>query len=167
MQSKELMMKFMTTLSVTAAGLLLAGTALAQPYGMGPDMMGGYGMGPGMMGGYGGAYGMVPGGMRGDPDGAFASLKLSPDQRKKIADIQATSSKAMWQLMGTMHEQGYHMQGMYGPGSVDEAGARKSFQTVTESRQAMFDLQLDTRKKIDGVLTKEQRERLAQYGHQR
>lgn len=164
-------MKFMTALSVTAAGRLLAGTALAQPYGMGPDMMGGYGgghgMGPGMMGGYGGAYGMGPGGMRGDSEGAFASLKLSPDQRKKIADIQATSSKAMWQLMGSMHEQGYHMQGMYGPGSVDEAAARKSFQTMTESRQAMFELQLDTRKKIDGVLTKEQREQLAQYGHQR
>lgn len=38
---------------------------------------------------------------------------------------------------------------------------------MAESRQAMFDLQLDTRKKIDGVLTKEQREQLTQYGHQR
>jgi hypothetical protein len=36
------------------------------------------------------------------------------------------------------------------------------FQTMTETRQAMFDLQLDTRTKIDGVLTKEQREQLAQ-----
>jgi hypothetical protein len=53
------------------------------------------------------------------------------------------------------------MQGMYGPGSMDEAGARKSFQTMTKTRQAMFDLQLDTRKKIDGVLNKEQREQLA------
>ncbi len=163
-------MKFMTTLSVTA-GLVLAGTALAQPYGMGPDMMGaygggnsgGHGMGPGMMGG----HGMGPGGIRDSPDGAFASLKLSSDQREKIAEIQATSSAAIWQLMGTKHEQGHHMQGMYGPGNVDEAAARKSFQTMTESRQAMFELQLDTRKKIDGVLTKEQLEELAQYGHQR
>lgn len=45
MQIKELMMKLMTTLSVTTTGLLLAGTALAQPYGMGPDMMGSYGGG--------------------------------------------------------------------------------------------------------------------------
>jgi Spy/CpxP family protein refolding chaperone len=166
MQHKELMMKFRTTLSVTAAGLLLAGAALAQSYGMGPNMMGGhndghgsgYGMGPGMMGG----YGMGQGSMRGSPNGALASLKLSADQRKKIADIRSTSSKAMWQLMGTMHEQDGHMQGMYGPGGMDEAGARKSFQTMTETRQAMFDLQLDTRKKIDSVLTKEQREQLAQ-----
>ena len=72
----------------------------------------------------------------------------------------------MWQLMGTMQEQSFHMRGMYGPGSVDEAAVRKSFQTMTESRQAMFDLQLETRKKIDGVLTKEQREQLAHGGDQ-
>ena len=162
-------MKFKTTLTVTAAGLLLVGTALAQPYNMGHDWMGGHGggygsgqgMGPGMMSSHGG-QGMGPGAMRGNPDGTFSSLKLSADQRKQIADIRATSSKAMWQLMGTMHEQDGHMQGMYGPGSVDEAGARKSFQTMTETRQAMFDLQLDTRKKIAGVLTQEQREQLAQ-----
>ncbi len=161
-------MKFKTTLTVTAAGLLLAGTALAQQYNMGHDRMGGHGggygsgqgMGPGMMGGYG--MGMGPGGMRGNPDAAWTNLKLSADQRKQIADIRATSSKAMWQLMGTMHEQDDHMQGMYGPGNMDEAGARKSFQTMTQTRQAMFDLQLDTRKKIDAVLTKEQHEQLAQ-----
>ena len=149
---------------------------------MGHDMMGGHGnsgghgdgcgMGPGMMGGYGGGtgggygagmgMGMGMGGMRGNPDGALASLKLSADQRKQIANIRSTSAKAMWQLMGTMHEQDDHMQGMHGPGGVDEAAARKSFQTMTQTRQAMFDLQLDTRKKIDGVLTKEQREQLAQ-----
>lgn len=37
------------------------------------------------MGRYGGAYGMGPGGMWGD--GAFASLELSPDQRKKIDGV--------------------------------------------------------------------------------
>jgi Spy/CpxP family protein refolding chaperone len=100
--------------------------------------------------------------MQGNTDGAWSNLKLSADQRKKIADIRSISSKAMWQLMGTMHEQDGHMQGMHSPGAVDEAAARKSFQTMTETRQAMFDLQLDTRKKIDGVLTKEQREQLAQ-----
>jgi Spy/CpxP family protein refolding chaperone len=166
MQHKKLKMKFKKALTVAAAGVLLAGSALAQQYNMGHDMMGGhgsgygsgYGMGPGMMGG----MGVGTGGMRGNADGAMASLKPSAEQRKKIADIRATSSKAMWQLMGTMHEQDDHMQGMYGLGAVDEAAARKSFQTMTESRQAMFDLQLDTRKKIVGVLTKEQREQLAQ-----
>jgi Spy/CpxP family protein refolding chaperone len=168
------MMKFKTTLTATAAGLLLAGTALAQQYNMGHDMMrghgggygGGQGMGLGMMGDHGGGYGMGMGmgmgGMRGDAGIAWANLKLSADQRKQIAEIRATSSKAMWQLMGTMHEQNDHMQGMRSLGGVDEAAARKSFQTMTETHQAMFDLQLDARKKIDGVLTKEQRDQLAQ-----
>jgi Spy/CpxP family protein refolding chaperone len=190
MQHKELTMKFKKTLAATAAVLLLAGQALAQSHGMGHDMVrghggggcgGGQGMGPGMMGGYGGSHGMGMGmggmggmgsmggmggmgmgGMRGDTNSAWTNLKLSADQRKQIADIRATSSKAMWQLMGTMHEQDGHMQGMHSPSGVDEAAARKSFQTMTQTRQAMFDLQLDTRKKIDGVLTKEQREQLAQ-----
>ena len=64
---------------------------LAQPYGMDPGMMGGYrgaGMRPGMMFDY--------------ANEAYAGLELTPEQRKKIADILADTSKAVWQLMGTM-----------------------------------------------------------------
>ena len=43
--------------------------------------------GAGMMGGCGGGYGMGPGGMRSGPDGEFASLKLSQDQRKKVDSV--------------------------------------------------------------------------------
>lgn len=135
----------------SAVSLALAGALLAQPYG------------PGMMGGYGNGYGMGPGMMGGYANDAYAGLDLTPEQRKKIADIQQETSKAMWQLMGTMHEQGYHMQGMFGPGSVDEAAARKSFQTMTETQKAMFEMQLGARKRIDAVLTNEQREKLRQY----
>jgi len=158
-------MKMKSLLIGSAVSLALAGAVLAQPYG--PGMMGGYGngygMGPGMMGGYGGGYGMGPGMMGGYANDAYAGLDLTPEQRKKIADIQQETSKAMWQLMGTMHEQGYHMQGMFGPGAVDEAAARKSFQTMTETQKAMFEMQLGARKRIDAVLTNEQREKLRQY----
>lgn len=160
-------MKLKRILIGAAATIALAGVVLAQPYGMGPGMMGGgHGMGPGMMGGYGGA-GMGPGMMFGDAEQAYAGLNLTPEQRKKIADIQQEASKAMWQLMGTMHQQGYHMQGMFGPGALDEPAARKSFQTMTETQKAMFESQLEARKKIDAVLTKEQREQLRQHwsGH--
>ena len=149
-----------------AGSLVLAGAVLAQPYGMGPGLMGGYGsggygMGPGMMGGSGG-YGMGPGMMHGVANEAYAGLDLSPEQRRKIADIQREAAKAQWQLMGTMHQQGYHMYGMFGPG-IDEADARKSFQTMAETQKAMFEMQLETRKKIDAVLTKEQREQLRRH----
>jgi Spy/CpxP family protein refolding chaperone len=125
--------------------------------GMGPAMMGGgYGPGPGMMGGgWGpGAYGMGPG-MRGGYGGAFAGLNLSAEQRKQVADIQETTSKAMWQLMGTMRDQRYAMNG-----AADDAAARKAYDAMAATRQAMFELRLQARNKIDAVLTAEQRDQL-------
>ena len=158
-------MKLKNVLVGVAATVALAGVAVAQPQGMGPGMMsgygGGYGMGPGMMGG--GSYGMGPGMMFGYTNDAYAGLDLTPAQQKTIASINEQASQAMWQLMGTMHGQGYHMQGMFGPGPVDEAAARKSFQTMAETQKAMFELQLDGRKKIDAGLTKDQREKLSRY----
>jgi Spy/CpxP family protein refolding chaperone len=151
------------TLAIAAlvAHVVLSGAAVAQPYGGGPGMMGGYGgggygMGPGMMGG----YGMGPGMMGGYGGDAYAGLKLSTEQQKKINAIQQESSKAMWQMMGVMHEQGHHMRGMVGTGPFDEAAARKAFQTMQETHKAMFELQLEAHRKIDAVLTKEQREQL-------
>jgi Spy/CpxP family protein refolding chaperone len=160
-------MKMKNVLAGVAATVALAGVAVAEPQGMAPGMMGGYGgghgMGPGMMGGAGGGYGMGPGMMFGYTNDAYAGLDLTPEQQKTIASIHEQASTAMWQHMGTMHGQGYHMQGMFGAGPVDEAAARKSFQTMTETQKAMFELQLDARKKIDAVLTKDQREKLIRY----
>ena len=151
-----------------AASVLVAGVVAAQPYGMGPGMMNGYGpgagygMGAGMMGGPGG-YGMGPGMMGGFGGEAYAGLDLSPEQRAKIAEIQQASAKAQWQLMGSMHEQGYRMYGNAGPGAFDEAAARKSFESMSETRKAMFETQLEARKKVDAVLTPQQREQLRRY----
>ncbi len=152
-----------------AASILMATAAVAQAYGMGPGAMGsygggyGYGMGPGMMGGYGGGYGMGPGMMWGYGADAYAGLNLSADQRKQITEIQEETAKAMWQLMGTMHEQGYHMYGMFGPGALDEQAARKAFEQMTATHKAMFELQLAARKKIDALLTDDQRAQLRRY----
>jgi Spy/CpxP family protein refolding chaperone len=140
---------------------------MSQPYGSG--MMGGYGggwgMGPGMMGGYGGpgGRGMGPGMMGGYGGDAYAGLDLSAEQRKKITDIQEQTRKAMWQLMGTMHEQDYRMGGMWGPGALDEQAARKAYDTMAATHKAMFDMQLEARRKIDALLTPEQREQLRRY----
>ena len=183
------------------ASLLLAGAAMAQPYGMGPGHGGygpgpgygmgpgfgggygmgpgrgegygpGYGMGPGMMDGYGPGWGMGPGmmgGYGGGPgrgpgawgDRGLAQLDLSADQRQKIGEIEAEAVKAMWGLMGTMHEQRYRL-GSAGP--QDEEAARKAFDAMTETRKAMFELQLQARKRIDAVLTPEQRDQLRKGG---
>lgn len=109
-------MKLRNVLAGVAATVALAGVAVAQPQGMGPGMMFGHN------------------------NDAYAGLELTPEQQKSMAGIQEQTSKAMWQLMGTMHGQGYHMQGMFGPGPVDDVGARKSFQTMAETQKAMFEL---------------------------
>lgn len=148
-----------------ASSLLLAGTAMAQPYGMGPGMMdgsGGYGMGRGMMGRHGSnGYGMGPdmmwGGYGGD---AYAGLDLNADQRKQITKIQDEVNKSHWQLMNSMHQQGNHMYGGFGPGALDEAAARKAFDSMQATQKGMFDLSLGARKRIDAVLTSAQREQL-------
>jgi Spy/CpxP family protein refolding chaperone len=176
-------MKTRSKALVFAAAVLAVSAATAQPTGgygrMGPGMMGGgYGMmgwgGPGPGGGcdfgdgagwgHGGYYGMGPGMMGGYGGwaGAYAGLDLTADQRQKIADIEQQTRQATWKLMGTMHEQAYQMggMGMMGGPDVDEATARKAYQAMADTRKAMFELQLDARKRIDAVLTAKQREQL-------
>ena len=144
-------------LSTMAAGLLLVGSAWAQPYGMGAGMMGGYGGGTGMMGGYGMGPGMM-GGYAGRGD--YWGLDLSADQRKKIDQIQEETAKAHWQLMGNMQQQGFHMNNMFGPGGLDETEARKAFAAMMDAQKDMFESSLKARKRIDAILTNEQKEQL-------
>lgn len=162
---------------VAAAGLLFGATAVAQPCGWGHGMMGdpgsGWGMGPGMMNGYGagpamgpgmmGGYGGGPGMMRGRGGGAFLGLELTPDQARQIAGIHEETARVMWQLMGTMHQNRYHMHGMFGMGEFDEEAARQAYDMAAETHKAMFEKQIDARKRIDAVLTDEQREQLRKH----
>ena len=149
--------------AVAVGALMVAGLSLAQQpgTGYGPGYGMGYGMGPGTMGSYvPGGYGMGPGMMWGYGGDAYAGLDLNPEQRQKIADIQEQTASTMWQLMGTMHQQGYHRYGMFGSRTLDEQAARQAYETMAGARQAMFEVQLDARKKMDAVLTPEQRDQL-------
>jgi Spy/CpxP family protein refolding chaperone len=164
--------------AVAAAALLgTAAVVFSQPYGMGPG--GGYGpgagMGPGMMGGYGGGYGMGPGmmgpgmmgggfgmgpGMMGGYGGYGYGLDLSDEQRAKIGEAQQEFAQKHWELMGRMHQQGGPMSYAFGPGAIDEKAARKAYEAMADAQKQMFELSLQTRKKIDAVLTPEQREQM-------
>lgn len=127
-----------------AAAALLATTAWAQ---MGPSMMGGYGpqgMGPGMIGGY----------------GAYAGLNLSDEQRTKITTIQREVSHKQWELMGKMHDEDFQMHQFFDSGKTDDAAARKAYQAMADAHKQMFEATLDARKRIDAVLSNEQREQL-------
>jgi Spy/CpxP family protein refolding chaperone len=144
---------------ILVASLLLASSAWAQPYGMGPGMMGGYGpgygMGPGMMG----SYGMDPGMMWGyGPGGYYGIPDLTSEQRKQLAEIQDEYRRKQWALMESMH--GIE----WGEGSLDdEKAVRKAFDDMAALRKQMFENALDVRKRMDGVLTTKQREELRRW----
>ena len=158
------------------AGPGMMGRGHGPGYGhMGPGMMGqgygpGYGhMGPGMMGqGYGPGYGHMGPGMMGQATGPgmmygagpYAALDLSAEQRTKIAEIQQGLWRKHWDLMGKMHEERYHMHELMSGTVLDDASARKGYQAMADAHKQMFEATLDARKRIDAVLTKEQRKKL-------
>src|SRR5689334_19169424 len=91
------------------AAACLAAACAAPPPGYGPGMMEGYG--PGMMRSYGpGMMGARGGMMLGYAREAYAGVDLTPDQRKKMAEIEKQASEAQWKLMGSMHQSGFQMQ---------------------------------------------------------
>lgn len=137
--------------AAVAASLVVAGAAFAQPYGPGYGPGPGYGMGPGMMGGYGGLHG----------------LDLSAEQRTKISEIQRELFGKHWELMGKLHQQGGPMDEAFASGKFDEKAARKAYDAMSEARKQMFEASLQAHKRIDTLLTPEQRDQLRSGGRGR
>jgi Spy/CpxP family protein refolding chaperone len=109
-------------------------------------MMHGDGMGAGMMGGH--------------HSEGYAGLKLSSDQRAKLDDIQRELQQKREQLMSRMHKQGLHMHDPLALASVDEATARKAFDAMSMAMKEMFEASLEAGKRMNAVLTDEQRQQL-------
>lgn len=128
------------------------GMGMMGGYGMGPGMMGGYGMGPGMMGGYGMGPGMMGGPTQFIPD-------LTNEQRNKIAEIQKEFRQKQWALMEKMHEDA-QPDPLYRDGKLDEQAARKAYETTANLHKQMFENSLEAQKRIDALLTPQQREKL-------
>ena len=111
-------------------------------YGMGGGMMGqGMMMGPGMMGGW-----ALPG-------------DLSAEQRTRVAEIQREARTRQWPLMQQMHEL------MWNEGApFDEQAQRRDYDRIAALHKQMFENMLDSRKRLDAVLTPQQREELRRGG---
>ncbi len=149
-----------------AALAALSFTVSAQGYGPGPGA--GYGPrggGPGMMQGYGPGYGMGRGGMHGPGFGAgpeaflqrLDAVGLTDEQRSKVDAIQSEVRRKHWDLMGQMRELRFKSRD---PVAITDAEALKDFDAMTALRRQMLTSMLDARKRIEEVLTAEQREKL-------
>lgn len=156
--------------------------------GMGPGMMGGYGPGP--RGGYGpgGGYGMGMGwgGMMGYGSGMgmgmmgpgmmggygpgimgyspLGTLNLTDDQRKKIEGIHEEVRRKQWDLMGRMMEERQKLANLLWAEKRDNKAIQEQYKRLQDLRQQHLQLRLEAHDKLEGVLTKEQKEQLRRFG---
>jgi Spy/CpxP family protein refolding chaperone len=123
------------------------------------------------MGGQGHGMGMMAGdvGCRDSRDGmeremmgvqGMAGLDLTAEQRTKIAEIRTESNRMQAALMAQMRGSGAPPHEGYRDGQFDEQAARKRHEAMAGLRQQMAENTLEARKRVDSVLTPQQREQL-------
>ncbi len=134
----------------------------------GPGHMG-YGMGtmmgPGMMGGYG-MMGMDPGMLAYGHLGPIGMLDLKDEQIKQISKIQDDLVKKHRDLMQKVWEQQDQLSKLYYAEKRDEAAIKKAYAKLNDLQKEMLDSRLDADKRIDALLSKEQKEQM-QRGYRR
>ena len=151
----------MARTAMLAAGLLAAGSGLAQDQGRGP------GYGPGMMGDGPGMMGGGPGWGRGGgygPGPGAAISGLTDEQRDKIAVIREENRSKNWGTMGQVQSEQFKLRRMYAAEKIDPAAIIEQQKKVDELRRQMLKSRLEARKQVEAVLTPEQRKQLRQMG---
>ena len=135
--------------------------------GYGPGMMGGGGpgygpgYGPGMMGGGGPGYG--PGRGYGPGAGMLESLNLSDEQRDRIQVMQEENRQKNWTAMGQLRTDMFALRRMYYADKVDANAVAEQQKKVDELRREMLKSRLESRNRVEALLTPEQRKQFRQY----
>ena len=94
---------------------------------------------------------------------ALASLKLTADQRNKLTEIERDLKRKQWKLVGAIRELRWKQQDAFKAAEVDVEAVRRNYDETSALRKQMFDLALDGRKRVEGVLTKEQRVEVSEW----
>ena len=68
--------------------------------------------------------------------------------------------KANWGIMGAMMDQQAKLRDLYMAPKRDDAAISEAYKHIGQLRQQMFDNAVNAQKRMDAILTKEQRERL-------
>lgn len=135
--------------------------------GMGCGMMGGKdgGKGGGKMGGMGGMGGMHRGGMDVPlhVTGPLRHMDLTPDQDRKILKIQDELRKKHHEVRGRMMDEQVKLRDLYFADKQDKAAILAEYKKIADLRLQLVETGLDAQGKIDGVLTKEQRDMLKSH----
>jgi Spy/CpxP family protein refolding chaperone len=128
---------------------------------MGGGMMGGMGMGPG--GGMGmGMMGMGGPGMGMMGMGPVSMLDLSDEQRDKIGKLSDDVRRKNWDTYGKIMDEQAKLRDLYSDETVDVRKAGAVYGNISKLQQQVFETNLETRNRVQAVLTKEQKEQLRQ-----
>jgi Spy/CpxP family protein refolding chaperone len=94
---------------------------------------------------------------------ALAALKLTGDQRNKVTEIERDLKRKQWKLIGSIRELRWKQQDAFKAPEVDVEAVRRNYDEMSALRKQMFDLALDGRKRIESVLTREQRVEVSEW----
>jgi Spy/CpxP family protein refolding chaperone len=94
---------------------------------------------------------------------ALAGLKLTVDQRNKLTEIERDLKRKQWPLMGSIRELRWKQQDALKATEIDAEALRRNYDEMSALRKQMFDLALEGRKRVEGVLTREQRAQVSEW----
>ncbi|RPJ44192.1 MAG: hypothetical protein EHM16_16115 [Betaproteobacteria bacterium] len=95
--------------------------------------------------------------------GMLNQLNLTAEQWNKVSQIQQDQTKKHWDLAGKMHEEAFKLQRLMGAEKRDNAALVNQHKKMQEMQTLMFQANLETQDKIEGVLTKEQKAQWRRY----
>ncbi len=94
---------------------------------------------------------------------ALAALKLTGDQHSKVTEIERDLKRKQWKLIGSIRELRWKQQDAFKAPEVDVEAVRRNYEEMSALRKEMFELALDGRKRIESVLTKQQRVEVSEW----
>lgn len=94
---------------------------------------------------------------------ALASLALTPDQRARVTDIERDLQRTQWRLMGSIREARWKQQDALRTPEVDAKSVLALYDEIAALRRQYFQAAIDARKRIEAILTAEQRVELSRW----
>ncbi|MBU6953604.1 Spy/CpxP family protein refolding chaperone [Hahella sp. HN01] len=89
-------------------------------------------------------------------------LGLDDKQRNKIEEIQKQLGEQQWTHFHEMYKQHAAMQSLFNKDEMDDKAILEAHRAMADAHLKMLEIQLQARRKMQEVLTEEQRERVHQ-----
>jgi Spy/CpxP family protein refolding chaperone len=94
---------------------------------------------------------------------ALGGLKLTGDQRNKVTEIERDLKRRQWKLIGAIRELRWKQHDAFKAAELDVGTVRRNYEEMSALRKEMFDLAVDGRKRVESVLTREQRVEVSEW----